>query len=36
MRILVTGGLGFIGAHLVAELGQNNDVDILDGFSTDM
>ena len=32
MKILITGGLGFIGAHLVAELGQNNDVDIVDGF----
>ena len=35
MKILITGGLGFIGAHLVAELGQNNDVDILDGFSNE-
>jgi len=35
MKILVTGGLGFIGAHLVSNLGQNNHVDILDGFTHD-
>ena len=35
MKILVTGGLGFIGSHIVAELGQTHDVDILDGFTTD-
>ena len=35
MKILITGGLGFIGAHLAEELGQNNDVDILDGFSNE-
>ena len=33
MRILITGGLGFIGAHLVASLGYKYDVDILDGFT---
>lgn len=32
MKILITGGMGFIGAHLVAELGQTHDIDILDGF----
>ena len=32
MKILITGGLGFIGSHLVSELGHNHDVDILDGF----
>tara|TARA_Y100001972_G_scaffold123576_1_gene171087 strand:+ start:725 stop:1660 length:936 start_codon:yes stop_codon:yes gene_type:complete len=32
MKILITGGLGFIGAHIVAELGQNHDIDVLDGF----
>ena len=32
MRILITGGLGFVGAHLVASLGKTHDVDILDGF----
>lgn len=35
MKILITGGLGFIGSHLVAELGQTHHVDIVDGFSTD-
>jgi len=33
MRILITGGLGFVGAHLVAFLGKSHDVDILDGFN---
>lgn len=32
MKILITGGFGFIGAHLVAELGQTHHVDIIDGF----
>jgi len=32
VKILITGGLGFIGAHLVAELGQTHHVDIIDGF----
>ena len=35
MKILITGGLGFIGSHLVSELGHNNHVDILDGFTND-
>ena len=35
MKILVTGGLGFIGSHLVEDLGQTYDVDILDGFTTE-
>jgi len=35
MKILITGGLGFIGAHLAAELGENNSVDILDGFTNE-
>ena len=35
MRILITGGLGFIGSHIVAELGDTHDIDILDGFTTD-
>ena len=33
MKILITGGLGFIGSRLVYELGQTNRVDILDGFN---
>ena len=33
MKILITGGFGFIGSHLVAELGRDNEVDILDGFN---
>ena len=35
MKILITGGLGFIGAHLVNELGQIHEVDIVDGFDLD-
>jgi len=35
MKILVTGGLGFIGSHLVNLLGTDHEVDILDGFTTD-
>lgn len=35
MRILITGGLGFVGSHLVAALGANHIVDIVDGFSPD-
>jgi len=32
MKILITGGFGFIGSHLVAELGRTHHVDIIDGF----
>ena len=32
MKILITGGLGFVGSHLVYELGQKHKVDIIDGF----
>lgn len=33
-KIVVTGGLGFIGSHLVEELHQKNDVVIIDNQST--
>lgn len=33
MRILITGGLGFIGSHLAERLGHEHDVTILDNFS---
>tara|TARA_R100000329_G_scaffold140575_2_gene122928 strand:- start:623 stop:1558 length:936 start_codon:yes stop_codon:yes gene_type:complete len=32
MRILITGGLGFIGSHLVNSLGKQHVIDIVDGF----
>ena len=35
MKILITGGLGFIGANLVSKLGRSNHVDILDGFTNE-
>ena len=35
MKILITGGLGFIGSHLVSELGQVHEIEILDGFTQD-
>ena len=35
MRILITGGLGFIGAHVAAELGDTHNIDVLDGFQND-
>lgn len=34
MRILVTGGLGFIGSFLVERLMQNHSVDVVDDLST--
>ena len=33
MRILITGGLGFIGSHLVNQFGKTHEVDIVDGFN---
>ncbi|HYY48227.1 MAG TPA: NAD-dependent epimerase/dehydratase family protein [Thermoplasmata archaeon] len=33
-RVLITGGAGFIGSHLVDRLGARNDVTILDDLST--
>ena len=33
-NILITGGLGFIGSHIVDELVNNNQVTIIDNFST--
>jgi UDP-glucose 4-epimerase len=33
-RILVTGGAGFIGSHLVERLGARNEVTVLDDLST--
>lgn len=33
-RILITGGAGFIGSHLAGRLAVNNDVVVLDDFST--
>ena len=34
MKYLVTGGAGFIGSHIVEALIKNNDVIVLDNFST--
>ena len=33
-RVLVTGGAGFIGSHLVDRLGERNDVAVIDDLST--
>ena len=30
MKVLITGGSGFIGAHLIEKLSKNNDVHIMD------
>ena len=34
MKIVVTGGLGFIGSHLAEALVEDNDVTIIDNRST--
>ena len=34
LSILITGGAGFIGSHLVESLLANNDVAVLDNFSS--
>ncbi|MGI0149567.1 MAG: NAD-dependent epimerase/dehydratase family protein, partial [Thermoplasmata archaeon] len=33
-RILVTGGAGFVGSHLVDRLGARNEITVLDDLST--
>lgn len=35
MKILVTGGLGFIGSNVIKELSKNHTIDVVDGFSLD-
>lgn len=35
MRILVTGGLGFVGSHLVDNLAKDNDVVVIDNLSSE-
>ena len=35
MRILVTGGLGFVGSHLVDHLAKDNDVVVIDNLSSE-
>lgn len=32
-RTLVTGGMGFIGSHLLNRLISNNQIDVLDNFA---
>jgi UDP-glucuronate decarboxylase len=34
MRVLVSGGAGFLGSHLVSELSKENHVIVVDNFST--
>jgi UDP-glucose 4-epimerase len=33
-KVIVTGGLGFIGSHLVEALVEKNDVSVIDNRST--
>ena len=33
MKILITGGMGFIGSNIVSALGKDHNIDILDGFT---
>ena len=33
-KVVVTGGLGFIGSHLIERLNQNNEVIIVDNQSS--
>jgi len=33
-KVIVTGGLGFIGSHLVEALVEENDVTVIDNLST--
>lgn len=35
MRVLVTGGLGFVGSHLVDSLAKENDVVVIDNLSSE-
>lgn len=34
MRVLITGGAGFIGSHLADVLAKKNDVIVFDNFSS--
>ena len=34
MKVIITGGAGFIGSHLAEELAENNEVTVIDNPST--